>query len=119
MTMAANLMSAGLLSYDQASLGWYALTLKTQFRNFCTAVAPLFSDTVENDRPVGNWLIPMWALSSEMTGSIADVSEGQFNQVAQYLWAMCQSGFQAKQQGRITAAQSAALLAAWNLYIGT
>lgn len=119
MAMAANLSSAATLSYSQVSLTWYALTLKAKFAAFITDVSPLLEDSKPNDRTVGNWLIPMQALSTAMSSSLAAVTEAQFNGVVEYLYRFCYAAAFAQAQLRITNAQAVALLAAWNARFGT
>jgi hypothetical protein len=117
MTMAANLEQAGFLSYPQMTLQWIANTLDTSVPAFSAAVSPLFEDAKPNDRPVGNWLVLIDALASELPAT--DVPNVQFNQIVEYVGRMCLAGFVALNEGTITNAQAVALLAAWNTAFGT
>lgn len=117
MTMAASLPDAANLSYAQANLSWVAATLKADLAAFVAEVSPFFEDAVPNNRPVGNWLVLMSALSTAMS-SVA-VSNSDFDTAVEYLFRICYAGVIAGSQGRITGAQSAGLLAAWNTHFGT
>jgi hypothetical protein len=117
MTMAANLTQAAGLSYAQASLAWTALTLKTKLTTFIGTASALFEDAVPDDRSVGNWLVLMTALATEMVA--ASVSETQFDTCVEYLYRICFAAATAQAQSRITAAQGNALLVAWNTNFGT
>lgn len=119
MTMAANLTEAASLSYVQVSLTWTALTLKTKYAAYLATASPILSDGSPNDRTVGNWLVLIAALSTEMSSTTSVVSEAQFDTAVEYLYRICLAGAQADAQGRITTAQRIALLAAWNTNFGT
>lgn len=117
MTMAADLETAGFLSYPQMALLWTANTLDTVVPAFASDVDDDFDDNVPNDRPIGNWLVLIDALASQLPAT--DVPEDQFNQIVEYVGRMCLAGASALAEGRITAGQGAALLAAWNTRFGT
>ncbi len=117
MTMAGNLEQAGFLSYPQMTLQWIADTLDTTVPAFSASITGTFEDAIPNDRPVGNWLILIDALASELPA--IDVPEVQFNQIVEYVGRMCLAGFVAFNEGLISAGQANALLAAWNAAFGT
>lgn len=114
--MAANLTDAAHLSYTRASTLWYASTLKAKFGLFIDAVQVTFKDDIPNDRPVGNWLILMKSLHSQMGAGI--LPEVQFNDAVEQLYRICLAGASQLAAGLISGAQAAALLAAWNAQIG-
>lgn len=117
MTMAATLTEAAHLSYKQADILWAANTLKPEFATFITTAQPIFDDNRPNDRPVGNWLILMQSLSSQMAAGT--LPEAQLNTCVEYLFRMCLAGASQLANGLISNAQAVSLLAAWNATIGT
>lgn len=118
MTMALNLVEAASLSYDQCAIHWYNNALKAQFLAFVAAAEPIFLDPIPNDRPVGNWLIPMQAVAAVPTVGQPDIVG--FNERVEYLYRICLAGQSQFDNGAlISAAQRDALLAAWNTTIGT
>lgn len=118
MTMAANLEQAAHLSYSQTSIAYAGAALNPKFIAFVNAAAAIFdSDSNANQRTVGNWIIPMYALSSQLLG--ATPSQTQYNQMVEYLYRICYAGLFAASDNRITASQATALLAAWNTQFGT
>lgn len=119
MTMAANLAAAAGLSYDQCNLAAVANTLKTKFKAFLTEVSPIFDDARENDRTVGNWIIPMWALSVQLDAIAGAVNTSQLDAIVSYLFRICYAGALAQSEQRIATAQADDLLAAWNTHFGT
>lgn len=114
--MAASLTDAAHLSYDRAGVLWAAATLKTRIGLFITAVSPIFEDAVPNDRPVGNWLVLMKALHSQMGAGV--LPEVQFNEAVEQLYRICLAGAAQLAASLITNTQATALLAAWNAQIG-
>lgn len=119
MAMAANLSDAANLSFDQGSLAWYADTFDTKFAAFVTACAAIFEDARPNDRPVGNWLVPMWALSVTLSAQSSEPSNDQFSLGVDYLFRICFAAAFAQAQSRITNTQATAMLTAWNSAFGT
>lgn len=118
MTMAADLTEAAHLSYDQCGILWNAGTLRTNFLAFTQAVIPIFDDARPNDRPVGNWLVPIAAIPADVP---AETPESQaFVQGCQnLLFRICFAGADQLALGNITNTQATALLAAWNAQIGS
>lgn len=112
---AANLTDAADTTYARVSLVWTANTIRTKVAAFIVAAAIPFSDTTPNDRPVLNWLVPLTALSTQMTANAdTPLPQAMFNAAVDYIYRMCFAGAFAQSAGRITNAQAAALLAAWN-----
>ena len=72
--MAGSLTDAAYLSFDKCAVLQTAATLSTHFAAFIAAVQPVFSDAVDKDRPVGNWLVPMYALSQQNDQFSLDVT---------------------------------------------
>ena len=117
MPFAVDLQQAGFLGYPQLTLQWIANTLKANVQSFSNAVSPLFEDAVVNDRPIGNWLVLIDALVSQIPA--VDVPETQFNQLVEYVGRMCLACFVAFNSGLVSATQNNAMLAAWNTIFGT
>lgn len=119
MTMAANLTSAAALTYDQMRIKALITgsSIKTQLTSFIAAVNPIVPDSIPNNRPVGNWLIPMAALAQTMRG--LDMSLSDFNLAVDYVSKLCSVANVQRNAGLITVAQGTALLAAWNTAFGT
>lgn len=119
MAMAADLKEAAYLSYPQASLLWTAglAQLRTALNNFIVGASPLFEDAVANDRPVGNWLIPMKSIAAVMPGVAVPI--GQLNNAVEVLYRMCYAAYINFQRNLITSDQAVALLALWNTLFGT
>ncbi len=115
--MAANLQDAGFKSYPQMSILWYADALKATVALFSSDVTGLFEDQTPNDRPVGNWLVLVDSLVSQLPAT--SVPEDQFNQIVEYVARMCLAGFSQLQNSLITNGQAVALLAAWNARFGS
>jgi len=114
--VAATLTEAAHLTYVRARPRWAAATLKASLALFITDVSVIFSDTIANDRPVGNWLIPLYALSSNLPAGVLPVAD--FNAVVDGIYRLCMAGAAQLSATLITAPQGAALLAAWNARIG-
>lgn len=118
MATATTLVEAAHLSYDQCGLRWTAGTLRASFTAFIQAASSIFSDNIPNDRPVGNWLVPMYGLLSQVPA--ANPEQQRFlDSCAQYLYRICYAGHVMDDANLITNAQAAALLAAWNAQIGS
>jgi hypothetical protein len=118
MAMAATLLEAAHLSYDQAAIFWTANTLDTQFSAFITAASTIFEDAKPGDRPVGDWIILMRQLAAQDGFTDSPMPLALFNQIAEQLYRMCFAGFSLNGV-TITNAQAVALLAAWNANIGS
>lgn len=115
---AGTLEQAANLSYERAALRWTANTLRANFQAYIVACAAVVTDATANDRTVGNWLVPMTALSGQMTASIANPLEQElFNTCVDYLYRFNMAAAYAQVQNRISGAQAAALLAAFNAQI--
>lgn len=117
MTMAASLAQAAYLSYAQCDILNQATTLRVKFKAFIDAAQPIFDDNELKSRSVGNWLIILQKIWTDM-GDTVEVDG--LDVVATALFRMCilasdLSGF----RPYITNAQATALLAAWNANIGT
>jgi hypothetical protein len=115
---AANLEDAANLAYARSSIRWTANTLRANFQTYVIACAAVLTDATANDRSVGNWLAPMSALATNMNASTANPLEQElYNRCVDYLYRFNMAGAYAQAQGRITAAQATALLAAYNASI--
>jgi hypothetical protein len=117
MTLAASLAQAAYLSYKQCDILNQATTLRTKFKAFIDAAQPIFDDNEVKSRSVGNWLVVLQKLYTDMD-NVVEVDG--IDPVATGIYRMCLlasklSGF----NSYITAAQATALLAAWNANIGT
>jgi hypothetical protein len=118
MTMATTLTEAAYLSYDQCGIHWNAGVLRDAFSEFLPAASAIFSDSRPDDRPVGNWLVPMYALLTQVEAASPE-SQRFLDSCVQYLYRICYAGYVMRQQGLITNAQAVSLLAAWNAHIGS
>lgn len=119
MAMAPSLNDAADLTYDQMNIK--ALTsgnsIKTQLTSFIAAVTTIVPDNIPNNRPVGNWLIPMAALANTMRA--LDMSLSDFNAAVDYVSKLCAVASAQRSASLITGAQGNAILAAWNTAFGT
>lgn len=112
---AASLEEAANTTYARVSLAWAAGTIRVKVQAFIVAAALVFDDNTPNDRPVGNWLIPLTSVSTQMNSTVGNpVAQSLFNITVDYIYRMCMAGFVAQAQSRISAPKAAALLAAWN-----
>jgi len=119
--MAASLPFAASLSYDRASVHWAANTLPAALTAFATAASAFFEDAVPNDRPIGNWLVLIRGLATQMGAAPYNTNPGSlvtFNQAVEYLFRICWAANYARADGLISAAQVTGLLTAWNTNIG-
>lgn len=115
---AATLKDAANESYAHASIRWTANTLRANFQAYIVACALVVNDATEAVRTVGNWLVPMTALSASMTASSANPLEQElFNDCVDYLYRFNMAASAAQTAGRISASQATALLAAYNANI--
>lgn len=121
MTMAATLVEAANLSYSQLALKWTANTLRTATAAFAAAASPVFPDSQDNCRPVGNWMVLIDALVSTLPPAPLPVAVSDLNQDVEYVARMCYAAFTLNAQvpQLVTNAQATALLAAWNAAFGT
>lgn len=118
MVMAADLQQAGFLGYPQMSLLWQTPNaLQSAAAGFAIAVNPVFDDNTPNDRPIGNWLILIDSLISQLPTGV--LLEEQFNQVVDNIGRMCLAAFSALSDSLISNAQATAMLTAWNAAFGT
>lgn len=118
MTMAATLTEAAYLTYEQCGILWTANTLRNKYEAFLEDVSPIFSDSQPNDRPVGNWLIPMYALLTQVEAATPE-EQVFLNTCVQYIYRICYAGYIMNSDGFISNTQATQLLAAWNANIGT
>lgn len=115
---ASDLLDAAGLTYERSSLRWLANTLRANFQAYLVACAAVVPDTTENDRTVGNWLVPMTALAAQMNASSSNPLEQElYNTLVDYVYRFNLAGYYAEQQGRITNAQATQLLNAFNANI--
>lgn len=115
---AANLEDAADQAYARLSLRWTANTIQASFQAYIVACSSVVNDATEKVRTVGNWLVPMTALSTELTAEAANpASQALFNKCVDYVYRFNMAAFYANVLGNITAAQAAALLAAYNAQI--
>src|SRR5436309_2409350 len=117
MAMATDLTDAANIGYNQCSLFWYAGTLAGVLSNFVAAADPIFSDERANDRPVGDWLVLLYALSQEIAAN--QVTDEELDTCATHLFRMCLAAASAQTSALITTAQANALLVVWNANFGT
>ena len=117
--MAANLEDAANLSYARISVKWTANTVRANTNAFIIACALVLDDNAPTDRTVGNWLVPLNALATQMNAdSNNPMPQALFNTLVEYVYRMMMAAAYAQAQSRITTAQSNALLAAWNTNYG-
>ena len=128
MAMAATLEQAAALCDQQLRLKAQAApadTLKTALGTFNTAAASIFPDEIPNNRPVGNWLIPLSQIQLTMTpnGVVGpDPANANYTAVrnaVDAVYRMCWAAQAAIDAALCTGAQGVALLAAWNTAFGT
>jgi hypothetical protein len=118
MATADNLAQAAYLSYDQMAILWTANTLRDNYETFLGQVSPLFKDGVPNDRPVGNWFVPMYGLLTQVEEATPETQDF-FNAAVQYMYRLCYAAYEMNAQGLITNTQAQDLLTAWNDTFGT
>lgn len=117
MTVAANLIQAAGLSYDNCFAKWTANTLKVKLTAFWQASSLVFDQNRPNDVPPGNWISILATLASQMAA--ADVPFPDLNASAQYVYRLCWLTQALVTQGLLTNAQGVALLAAYNAQLGS
>lgn len=117
--MAATLEDAANLSYARISVKWAANTVRANTNAFIIACALVLDDNVPNDRTVGNWLVPLNGLATQMAAdSNNPMPQSLFNTLVEWVYRMMMAAAYAQSQSRITTAQANALLAAWNTNYG-
>jgi len=116
MPPAANLRAAANASFLNCSNQFAVGALKTALADFVTQGIVDFPDTVANNRPVGNWFVPIQSLSTSMNASLA-FTLSQLDEAANLVFRICMAGDAIQTAGLITAPQAAALLAAYNANI--
>lgn len=122
MTMAANLREAAWLTYDQMGLLFPdATAIHSALSDFVTAVDVVVPDSQVNNRPVGNWLIPMSTLVLYISGSAPNtaIPLNLFDQAVDMVSKLCWAATEAIARGLMTAGQGVTILAAWNTSFGT
>lgn len=115
---AASLEDAADQAYARLSIRWTANTIQASFQAYIIACAAVVNDATEKVRTVGNWLIPMTALSTELTAEGGNpASQALFNKCVDYVYRFNMAASYANTLGNITGAQATALLAAYNAQI--
>lgn len=114
--MAANLTDAAHLTYVRSRSKWTAATLQAAVLGLINDVSPIFDDNRPDDRPVGNWLVPLKGLEQNFAVGVLPLV--QFDQAVDYIYRLCLAGAAQLAEGLITNTQATALLAAWNTRIG-
>lgn len=115
---ASDLEDAALQAYARLSLRWTANTIQASFQAYIVACSSVVNDSTAAVRTVGNWIVPMTALSTELTAEAGNpASQALFNKCVDYVYRFNQAGFYANVLGNITPAQATALLAAYNANI--
>jgi len=92
---------------------WLAGTLKADLTAFSASVSPLFSDDNPNDRTVGNWLVIVQAITSQMTAGIT-ADQSVIDSAVQTLYRFFNQTDSRRATGQISLAQANAVLAAAN-----
>lgn len=92
---------------------WIAGTLKADLTAFAASVAPLFSDDNPNDRTVGNWLVIVQAIASQMTAGIT-ADQSVIDASVQACFRLFNQASARQASGQISLAQANAVLAAAN-----
>lgn len=90
-------------------------TLKAKTLAFWQSLLPLFPEQDPSGRPVADWLTLIADLSSRLDTITAGGTYGQLDQMTDYVYRLCFLTSQLRTQNLITAPQSAAVLAAYNL----
>lgn len=119
MATASNLKEAAYLTYDQLGLVFPGMqTLHTKLADFITACDVVVPDAQPNNRPVGNWLIPMSSLEYAMrnAGPNENCPQLYLDRMVDMVSKLCWSAYA---NTLITNAQRTAILAAWNTAFGT
>ena len=112
----ATLTIAAGASYTDCNGKTGSGVLKSALASFAAAMPPIFPDAIQNNRQVGNWAIPIQALSASMSASLG-FSTVQLNLAADLIYRACFAGVKAQANGFITAGQGTSLLAAYNAFI--
>ena len=117
--MAATLEDAANTSYARISVKWIANTVRANTNAFIIACALQLDDNDPNARTVGNWLVPLNALATQMNAdSNNPMPQALFNTLVEYVYRMMMAAAYAESQSRISSAIATALLAAWNTNYG-
>lgn len=115
---AANLTAAADQAYARLSLRWTANTIRASVQTYIIACSAVLTDDTANDRSVGNWIVPLAALSTQMTANTTNpLPQELFNTCVDYIYRLNMAAAFAQTQSRISGAQATALLAAYNASI--
>lgn len=114
--MAATLTEAAHLTYVRSRSKWTAGTLQAAVLGLINDTSPIFDDNRPNDRPVGNWLVPLKGLQENFAVGVLPLV--QFDQAVTFIYRLCLAGAAQLAEGLITNTQATALLTVWNARIG-
>jgi hypothetical protein len=121
MTVAATLLEAANLTPQNLRPLWKADTLQGRVISFWQGIDPSFSEQIQNDHPVADWVAIIAALAPSILPYAANMSPGAtpwaggtvttFELAVDYVYRLCKFGYY---YDLITPAQKAAILAAYN-----
>ncbi len=112
---APTLPLAAAIAYQNLLEQAAANHLSTKLTAYAAAMSPLFSDAIPNDRPVGNWLVPISAAAA--TCGVRGTITAQVA-AADLVYRICWAAEAMFNAGFISSAQHVAALAAYNTTIG-
>jgi len=117
---AVSLQDAASQAYGLIAAQWEAGTLQVAFAGFNADVATVFpsqgGDNTAPERTVSNWLVSGKSIENDIPMGPAMASYLTVNQASQYVFQICWAADDASTSVplRITVAQAAAILAAFN-----
>lgn len=120
MATATDLLDAALETPSNLYTLWAADTLQARVTSFASDLIDDFPQDNADNHPIANWLAIIAAfaptiLSYDNGGSdLGQNTEQTFQTAVRYVYRICKLGYYYEDQGFITPAQAAAILAAYN-----
>jgi len=109
----ATLLDASVGCLNTTFTRWNAGTLKTNLTAFNATCSALFADDNPNDRTVGNWLIPLQSLTTQLSSVFNESDYVTFTAINAILYRLF-SQASARTPLQISVTQANAVLAAAN-----
>lgn len=120
MATATDLLDAATQTPANLNTLWRADTLQARVTAFASDLVDDFPDDVPSNRPIANWLAVIAAFaptiqSFDNAGShLGQNTEQTFQAAVRYVYRICKLGYYYEDEGFISSAQAAAILAAYN-----
>jgi hypothetical protein len=118
MSVAATLAEAAGLTYDNLFVPWQlGLIFRNKLLIFASDVNTFFPDEPQNNRPIGNWTIPLLSFVTPLTAADNRNLE-VLNKAVDFVYRICWAGQFAFNAGLITSGQADDLLDSYNSLFG-